>query len=111
MLFSIGFLVTFVAGGVTGVMLASPTLDFHVNDTYFVVADFHYVMGGAVVFAMFAALYFWWPKFSGGLLREGPARGPVLADCSWASTLTFFPQHFLGLRRHAPPRRRVRPPT
>ena len=54
MLFALGFLVTFVAGGLTGVMLASPTLDFQLSDTYFVVAHFHYVMGGTVVFALFA---------------------------------------------------------
>ena len=68
MLFALGFLVTFVAGGLTGVMLASPTLDFHLSDTYFVVAHFHYVMGGTVVFALFAAIYFWWPKVTGRML-------------------------------------------
>ena len=49
-------------------MLASPTLDFHLSDTYFVVAHFHYVMGGTVIFALFAAIYFWWPKVTGRML-------------------------------------------
>ncbi|NEA16969.1 cbb3-type cytochrome c oxidase subunit I, partial [Streptomyces halstedii] len=61
MLWSIGFLVTFLFGGLTGVLLASPPLDFHVSDTYFVVAHFHYVVFGTVVFAMFAGFHFWWP--------------------------------------------------
>ena len=74
MLFALGFLVTFVIGGLTGVMLASPTLDFHLSDTYFVVAHFHYVMGGTVVFALFAAIYFWWPKVTGRMLASGSAR-------------------------------------
>ena len=74
MLFSLGFLVTFVIGGLTGVMLASPTLDFHLTDTYFVVAHFHYVMGGTVIFALFAAIYFWWPKVTGRFLSRAARR-------------------------------------
>ncbi|WP_049573102.1 cytochrome c oxidase subunit I [Streptomyces sp. SBT349] len=70
MLWCIGFLVTFLFGGLTGVLLASPPLDFHVTDTYFVVAHFHYVVFGTVVFAMFAGFYFWWPKFNGTRLDE-----------------------------------------
>jgi cytochrome c oxidase subunit 1 len=70
MLWSIGFLATFLFGGLTGVILASPPLDFHVSDTYFVVAHFHYVVFGTVVFAMFAGFYFWWPKFTGKMLNE-----------------------------------------
>ncbi len=68
MLFAIGFLVTFLFGGITGVILASPPLDFHVSDSYFVVAHFHYVLFGTVVFAMFAGFYFWWPKMTGKML-------------------------------------------
>src|SRR6195952_2292264 len=63
MLGSIGFLVTFLFGGLTGIILAPPPLDFHVSDSYFVVAHFHYVVFGTVVFAMFSGLYFWWPKW------------------------------------------------
>ncbi len=70
MLWSVGFLVTFLFGGLTGVILASPPLDFHVTDSYFVVAHFHYVVFGTVVFAMFAGFYFWWPKFTGKMLDE-----------------------------------------
>jgi cytochrome c oxidase subunit 1 len=70
MLWSIGFLVTFLFGGLTGVILASPPLDFHVTDTYFVVAHFHYVVFGTVVFAMFAGFYFWWPKMTGKMLND-----------------------------------------
>ncbi|WP_410809410.1 cytochrome c oxidase subunit I [Micromonospora sp. 067-2] len=70
MLFAIGFLVTFLLGGLTGVLLASPPVDFHVTDTYFVVAHFHYVVFGTVVFALFGGFYFWWPKMTGRLLDE-----------------------------------------
>ncbi|WP_090758495.1 cytochrome c oxidase subunit I [Nonomuraea maritima] len=70
MLFCVGFLVTFLIGGLTGVILASPPLDFHVSDTYFVVAHIHYVVFGTVVFAMFAGFYFWWPKMTGRMLNE-----------------------------------------
>ncbi|HWK19218.1 MAG TPA: cytochrome c oxidase subunit I [Microbacteriaceae bacterium] len=70
MLWAIGFLVTFTFGGLTGVILASPPLDFHLSDTYFVVAHFHYVVFGTVVFAMFSGFYFWWPKFTGRMLNE-----------------------------------------
>ena len=86
MLFAIGFLVTFVVGGVTGVMLASPSLDFHLTDTYFVVAHFHYVMGGTVIFAVFAAIYFWWPKVTGRFLSRAARHGPLLAADRSAST-------------------------
>ena len=70
MLWSIGFLTTFLFGGLTGIILASPPLDFHVSDSYFVVAHFHYVVFGTVVFAMFAGFYFWWPKMTGRMLDE-----------------------------------------
>jgi cytochrome c oxidase subunit 1 len=102
MLFALGFLVTFVAGGVTGVMLASPTLDFHLSDTYFVVAHFHYVMGGTVVFAFFAAIYFWWPKVTGRMLskRLGTIHFWLLVV---GFNMTFFFMHLLG--RDGMPRR------
>ncbi|MFR9721851.1 cytochrome c oxidase subunit I [Streptomyces sp. MS19] len=70
MLWSVGFLVTFLFGGLTGVLLASPPLDFHVTDSYFVVGHFHYVVFGTVVFAMFAGFHFWWPKITGKMLDE-----------------------------------------
>ncbi|MBV2364449.1 cytochrome c oxidase subunit I [Streptomonospora nanhaiensis] len=95
LLFAIGFLVTFLLGGLTGVILASPPLDFHVHDSYFVVAHFHYVVFGTVVFAMFAGFYFWWPKFTGRMLNEALAKLHF-----WALFLgfhgTFLVQHWLG---------------
>ena len=79
MLWAIGFLVTFTFGGLTGVILASPPLDFHVSDTYFVVAHFHYVVFGTVVFAMFSGFYFWWPKWTGKMLNETSRQVALLA--------------------------------
>jgi cytochrome c oxidase subunit 1 len=94
--FALGFLLTFVLGGVTGVMLAAPSLDFHLTDSYFVVAHFHYVLFGGGVFGLFAGIYYWYPKFTGKRLHEG-----------WGYThfvlmfvgfnMTFFVQHILGM--------------
>ena len=70
MLFIVGFMVTFLFGGLTGVILASPPLDFAVSDSYFLVAHFHYVLFGTVVFTMFGGFYFWWPKWTGKKLDE-----------------------------------------
>ncbi|PRZ36566.1 cytochrome c oxidase subunit 1, partial [Antricoccus suffuscus] len=70
MMFAVGFLVTFLFGGLTGVMLASPPIDFHVSDTYFVVAHFHYVLYGTIAFSAFAGVYFWFPKFTGRFMNE-----------------------------------------
>src|SRR5690242_433762 len=70
MLFSVGFLVTFLFGGLTGVLLASPPLDFHLSDSYFVVAHFHYVLFGTVVFAFFAGVYYWFPKMTGRMMND-----------------------------------------
>src|SRR6185437_394590 len=70
MLFSIGFLVTFLLGGLSGVLLASPPIDYQVSDSYFVVAHFHYVLFGTIVFAVFAGVYFWFPKMFGRMLDD-----------------------------------------
>ncbi|MDQ3422239.1 MAG: cbb3-type cytochrome c oxidase subunit I, partial [Actinomycetota bacterium] len=70
MLWAIGFLTTFLFGGLTGVILASPPMDFQLSDSYFVVAHFHYTVFGTVVFAMFGGFYFWWPKITGRMLDE-----------------------------------------
>ncbi|GAA2866312.1 cytochrome c oxidase subunit I [Streptosporangium fragile] len=95
MLFAVGFLVTFLLGGLTGIILASPPLDFHVHDSYFVVAHFHYVVFGTVVFAMFAGFYFWWPKMTGKMLNE-----PLGKIHFWTLFIgfhaTFLVQHWLG---------------
>ncbi|WP_327676658.1 aa3-type cytochrome oxidase subunit I [Streptomyces sp. NBC_00467] len=95
MLWTIGFLVTFLFGGLTGVILASPPMDFHVSDTYFVVAHFHYVVFGTVVFAMFAGFHFWWPKMTGTMLDERLGKMHF-----WTLFIgfhmTFLIQHWLG---------------
>ncbi|CAN5305703.1 cytochrome c oxidase subunit I [soil metagenome] len=96
MLFSVGFLFMFLIGGITGVFLASPPIDYHVHDTYYVVAHFHYVLFGGSVFAIFAAFYYWIPKISGRLMNEGLGKLHF-----WlliiGFNMTFFPMHVLGL--------------
>ncbi|UWU27638.1 cytochrome c oxidase subunit I [Rhizobium sp. WSM1274] len=96
LLFVIGFVATFVIGGLTGVMVASVPFDTQVHDTYFVVAHFHYVLIGGAVFPLIAAIYYWFPKMTGRMMSERLGR--------WAFWLifigfhlTFFPMHLLGL--------------
>jgi cytochrome c oxidase subunit 1 len=97
MLFVIGFLITFLLGGLTGVMLAMPPIDFHVSDSYFVVAHFHYTVFGTVVFAMFAGFYFWWPKLTGRMLDDSIGKIHF-----WTVFIgfqvTFLIQHWLGIK-------------
>jgi cytochrome c oxidase subunit 1 len=104
MLWSLGFLVTFLFGGLTGIILGSPPLDFHAHDSYFVVAHFHYVLFGTVVFAMFAGFYFWWPKLTGRMLHEGLGKVHFWLTFIGFHT-TFLIQHWLGVegmpRRYA----------
>ncbi|MEY9844241.1 cytochrome c oxidase subunit 1 [Streptacidiphilus sp. BW17] len=95
MLWTVGFLVTFLFGGLTGVILASPPLDFHVSDSYFVVAHFHYVVFGTVVFAMFAGFFFWWPKWTGKMLDERLGKIQFWMLFIGFHT-TFLVQHWLG---------------
>ncbi len=95
MLWATGFLVTFLFGGLTGVILASPPMDFHVTDSYFVVAHFHYVVFGTVVFAIFGGFYFWWPKFTGKMLDERLGKIQFWALFVGFHT-TFLVQHWLG---------------
>ena len=96
MLFCIGFLFAFLMGGLTGVMLASPPIDFATHDTYFVVAHFHQVLFGTAVYAGFAGLYYWYPKFFGRMYREwmGKWHFWLLTIGFW---VTFMPQYVLGL--------------
>jgi cytochrome c oxidase subunit 1 len=97
MLFAVFFIANFLIGGVTGVMLASPPIDYHVHDTYFVVAHLHYVLMGGSVFAIFAAVAFWWPKITGWAWADGLGR--IAAWLMFAGfNLTFWPMFVLGLR-------------
>jgi cytochrome c oxidase subunit 1 len=95
MLFSIGFLVTFLFGGLSGVLLASPPVDFHTTDTYFVVAHFHYVLFGTIVFAAFGGVYFWFPKMTGRMLDERLGRAHFWTMFVGFHT-TFLVHHWLG---------------
>jgi cytochrome c oxidase subunit 1 len=95
MLFAVGFLVTFLFGGLSGVLLASPPIDFHVSDSYFVVAHFHYVLFGTIVYAVYAGVYFWFPKMTGRMMDERLGKIHF-----WLTTIgfntTFLVQHWLG---------------
>jgi len=97
MLFTMGFLITFLFGGLTGIILSAPPLDFHVSDSYFVVAHFHYTVFGTVVFLMFAGIYFWWPKMTGKMLDEriGKIQFWLLFI---GFQVTFLVQHWLGVQ-------------
>ena len=95
MLFSVGFLVTFLLGGLSGVLLASPPIDFHVTDSYFVVAHFHYVLFGTIVFATYAGIYFWFPKMTGRLLDERLGKLHFWLTFIGFHT-TFLVQHWVG---------------
>jgi cytochrome c oxidase subunit 1 len=104
MVWALGFLVTFLFGGLTGIILSSPPLDFHLSDTYFVVAHFHYVVFGTVVFAMYAGFYFWWPKLTGRMLDDRLGKVHFWMTFIGFHT-TFLIQHWLGVegmpRRYA----------
>jgi cytochrome c oxidase subunit I len=97
MMFALAFISMFVIGGISGVFLASIPIDIHVNDTYFVVAHLHYVLFGGSVMAIFAGLYFWYPKITGRLLDE--TWGKVHFWMTLIGfNITFLPQHYLGLQ-------------
>ena len=102
LLFSIGFVSLFVTGGLTGPILAQPALDAYLHDTYFVVAHFHLIMAMAGMFALFAAVYFWFPKMFGRMMSErlGGIHFWITLVGSYA---IFFPMHLLGIAGH--PRR------
>jgi cytochrome c oxidase subunit 1 len=97
LLWVIGFIVTFVMGGLTGVMLASIPIDRQVHDTYFVVAHFHYVLIGGAVFPLLGAVTYWFPKVTGRLMSERLGRWSFWLTFG-GFHLTFFPMHLLGLR-------------
>jgi cytochrome c oxidase subunit 1 len=96
MLFALGFLLVFTIGGLSGIFVAAFPVDWQAHDSYFVVAHMHYVLFGGSMFAVFAALYYWWPKMFGRRLGEGLGKfGFWLTFIGM--NLTFFPQHMLGL--------------
>jgi cytochrome c oxidase subunit 1 len=97
LLFAMGFISTFLIGGLSGVMLGSAPIDIHVHDTYFVVAHFHYVLFGGSVFGIYAGLYHWFPKMTGRLLNE--FWGKIHFVLTFIGMhLTFGPMHILGLQ-------------
>ena len=100
MLFCIAFLFQFLCAGLTGIMLAVAPFDWQLTDSYFVVAHFHYVLIGGLLFTIFGAIYYWFPKATGRMLDETLGRWHF-----WllviGFNMTFLPQHFAGLRRHA----------
>lgn len=95
MLFAIGFVLQFLIGGLTGIMVASPAIDYHVHDSYFVVAHFHYTLFAGSLFGLLAGVYYWFPKVTGKLLSEriGKVHFWLLVV---GTNLTFFPMFFLG---------------
>ncbi len=96
MLYALGFLALFTMGGLSGIFLAAFPVDWQVNDSYYVVAHFHYVAFGGIAFALFAGLHYWWPKMFGRMLDERLGKTSF-----WLMfvgfNLTFLPQHMLGL--------------
>jgi len=96
MLFAIGFLASFLLGGLTGIMVASVPFDIHVHDTYFVVGHFHYVLFGGSALALFSGFYHWFPKMTGRMVNENLGR-LHFALTFIGLNLTFMPMHELGL--------------
>ena len=96
MLFAIAFVILFTIGGFSGLMLAITPADFQYHDTYFVVAHFHYVLVTGSVFAMFAGVYYWLPKWTGHMYNETLGKWHFWLSTVFVNVL-FFPQHFLGL--------------
>jgi cytochrome c oxidase subunit 1 len=96
MLFALGFIVTFVMGGISGIMLGMVPLDIHVSDTYFVVAHIHYVLFGGSMFTIFAGIYYWFPKMTGRMYDE--RLGKLHFWMTFVGfNVTFGPMHWLGL--------------
>ncbi|MCO4753034.1 MAG: cytochrome c oxidase subunit I [Bacteriovoracaceae bacterium] len=97
LLWCMGFVIVFVMGGLSGIMVASLPFDKQTHDTYFVVAHFHYVLIGGVVFPVFGGIYYWWPKFTGKLLNEKLGKINFWLVVI-GFNIAFFPMHILGLQ-------------
>jgi cytochrome c oxidase subunit 1 len=108
MLFGLAFFLQFLIGGLSGIFVSSPVLDYHANNSYFLIAHFHYTLFAGSVFGFFAGVYHWFPKLTGALLRESLGRLQLVLLVI-GSNLTFFPMFFLGAQ--GMPRRISRYPT
>jgi cytochrome c oxidase subunit 1 len=97
MLFALGFISTFVIGGLSGIYLAAVPIDIHASDTYFIVAHIHYVLFGGSVFTIFAGLYYWFPKMTGRMYDERLGKLHFWLTFT-GFNLTFFPMHYIGLQ-------------
>lgn len=106
MLFALGFVSNFLIGGLSGIFMASTPVDIFIHDTYYIVAHFHYVVAG-IIFALFAAVYYWFPKMFGRMMNEPLAKIHFVFTYIFFN-LTFFPMHFLGVGGHM---RRIYNPT
>ncbi|HET7770245.1 MAG TPA: cbb3-type cytochrome c oxidase subunit I, partial [Chloroflexota bacterium] len=95
MLFSVGFIAMFIIGGISGISLASPPVDFQQTDSYYVVAHIHYVLFGGAIMGIFAGMYYWWPKMFGRFLDEGLGKVHFWMGMV-GFNLAFFPMHWLG---------------
>jgi cytochrome c oxidase subunit 1 len=98
MLFALGFVSNFVIGGLSGIFMASTPVDIFIHDTYYIVAHFHYVVAG-IIFALFAAVYYWFPKMFGRTMNEGLAKIHFVLTYIFFNG-AFFPMHFLGVGGH-----------
>jgi cytochrome c oxidase subunit 1 len=106
MLFALGFVSNFIIGGLSGIFMASTPVDIFIHDTYFIVAHFHYVVAG-IIFALFAAVYYWFPKMFGRMMNERLGKIHFVLTYIFFNG-AFFPMHFLGVGGHM---RRIYNPT
>ncbi len=106
MLFALGFISNFVIGGLSGIFMAANPVDIFIHDTYYIVAHFHYVVAG-IIFALFAAVYYWFPKLFGRMMNEPLGKIHFILTYIFFN-LTFFPMHILGIGGHM---RRIYNPT